>query len=222
MTLLSLQSELEKSSRKRLKVKINDNRSTMLSVKWGSDCTKVSLHRMFLDAPQNIMDELVCYIRRDSKIISPNVKAFIEDNILKLDYRHELDVRKLSSQGNVYNLRQIYNDLNRVYFNRKLDLHITWFGKIQQRNRSRITFGLYHNTLRLIKIHRMLDSPAYPEYVVAFVVYHEMVHHVCPPYIDEKGLNRVHTQEFKAREKCYRHYDLAQRWIKAHHNCFFD
>src|SRR5277367_2983041 len=113
MALLSLQEELESIAGKKLKVKINDNRSTMLSVKWEPDCTKVSLHRMFLDAPQNIMDELACYLRQESKIISPTVKAFIEDNLKKLDYSHTLNRGKLYQQGNVYNLQTIYNNINR-------------------------------------------------------------------------------------------------------------
>ena len=159
----------------------------MLSVKWEPDCTKVSLHRMFLLAPQNIMEELACYLRREINIISPSVKAFIEYNLQKLDYSNQLDLNKLKSQGNVYNLQHLYRELNREYFNEKLDLHITWFGKPTQRSRSRVTFGLYHDPLRLIKIHRRLDSPAFPDYVVSYVIYHEMLHHVCPSYVDERG-----------------------------------
>jgi hypothetical protein len=222
MTFLSFQRELEKSAGKKLKVKLNDNHSTMLSVKWEPDCTKVSLHRMFLEAPSNIIDDLACYLRQEKKIISPSVKAFIENNLQKLNYSHLLDLRKLNSQGNFYNLKQIYSDLNKTYFDNQLNLFITWFGKPNQRNRSRVTFGLYHDPLRLIKIHKMLDSPSFPDYFVSYVVYHEMVHHVCPAYIDEKGLHRVHSKEFKAREQLFHHYELAQSWIKDHKNYFFE
>jgi hypothetical protein len=218
----SLQRELEQTSKKKLKVKINDNRSTMLSVKWEPDCTKVSLHRMFLGAPQNIMEELACYLRRERKIISPSVKAFIENNLQKLDYSHQLDVNNLKSQGTFYNLRHLYHELNQEYFKGKLDLHITWFGKSAQRSRTRVTFGLYHDPLRLIKIHRLLDSPSFPDYVVSYVIYHEMLHHVCPSYVDEKGMNRVHSKEFKAKEQKYRHYGLAQSWIKEHRAFLFE
>lgn len=219
--MLSLQRELERNSGKKLKLKINDNRSTMLSVKWEPDCTLVSLHRMFLTAPENIMQELACYLRSQSKI-TPIVKAFIEDNIKKLDYSHTVDPEKLHIQGNVYNLQNIYNDLNHEYFQGKLNLHITWFGKNSQRNRSRVIFGLYHDPLRLIKIHRMMDSPAYPDYLISFVVYHEMLHHVSPSYVDDKGLKRVHSKEFKKLESQFRHFDLAQEWIRERHACFFD
>lgn len=221
MSLLSFQQELECSLGKKLKVKINDNRSTMLSVKWSPECTKVSLHRMFLEAPRNIMDDLACYLKRERKIISPGIKAFIEDNIKKLDYGHQVDPCKLCVQGNVYNLQKIYNDLNQHYFDGDLRLFITWFGKSTQRNRSRVTFGLYHDPLRLIKIHRLLDSPNFPDYVVAYVVFHEMVHHVCPAYVDKNGLNRIHSKEFKAMEQRFEHFDLAQKWIKKNQSNLF-
>ena len=153
MATFSFQEQLESGLDKPLRVKINDNRSTMLSVKWEPDCTKVSMHRMFLEAPHNIMDDLTCYLKQEKRLISPKIKAFIEDNIKKKEYGHSIDQQKLCIQGNIYNLQKIYDELNQRYFKNNLDLFITWFGKLAQRNRSRVTFGLYHEPQRLIKIH---------------------------------------------------------------------
>ena len=101
----------------------------------GTRLHKVSLHRMFLKAPQNVMNALACYLRREEKSIAPAIRAFIEDNLKNLDYSHQLDHTKLYSQGHVSNLKHIYDDLNREYFRSKLNLSITWFGKFTQRNR---------------------------------------------------------------------------------------
>jgi hypothetical protein len=221
MALTILQKKLESSSGLKLKLTINDNRSTMLSVKWEPDCTKVSLHRIFLQAPKNVMEALACYLRREDKIIAPSVKAFIEANLQKLDYSHLLDRKKLCSQGSVYNLQKIYNGLNEEYFQGKLNLLITWFGKPMQRNRSRVTFGLYYDPLRLIKINRLLDHPSFPDYLISYVIYHEMLHHVCPAYFDDKGQHHIHSKEFKEKEVKFRYYDLAQNWIKEHQTYFF-
>jgi hypothetical protein len=221
MAMTILEQNLDNRSGKKLKLKINDNRSTMLSVRWEPDCTKVSLHRIFLEAPQNVMQALACYIHQEDKSIAPTVKAFIEDNLKKLDYSHLLDRKKLYSQGNVYNLQQMYNDINREYFDEELNLYITWFGKPSVRNRSRVTFGLYHDPLKLIKIHRLLDSPSFPEFLVNYVIYHEMLHNVCPAYVDEKGVNRIHSKEFKKREMEFEHYEQAQVWIKEHQERLF-
>ncbi len=216
-----IQQRLESRSGLKLKLKINDNRSTMLSVKWEPDCTKVSLHRIFLGAPKNVMDALVCYLRREEETIAPTVKAFIEDNLKQLDYSCQIDSGKLFSQGNFYNLQQIFDELNKEYFDDKINLRITWFGKSVQRNRSRIIFGLYHHPLRLIKINRLLDSPSYPDYLVSYVVYHEMVHHICPAYFDTRGQHHIHNKEFKKKEARFKYYDLAQSWIKRNQANFF-
>lgn len=215
------QEELESSLGKKLKLKINDNRSTMLSVKWEADCTIVSMHRMFLEAPGNVIQAVASYLRQEHKVIDPTVKIFIEDGLKKIDYTHMVDRSKLTHQGNVYNLKDLYDEVNREYFADKLQLAITWYGKPGQRNRSRCTFGLYHDPLKLIKIHRLLDSPSFPKYLLTYVIYHEMLHSVCPPYIDENGLNRVHSREFKKEEEKFRYFNLAQKWIKENSNHLF-
>lgn len=217
----NLQEQLEDRVGTKLHLKINDNRSTMLSVKWEPDCTKVSLHRMFLEAPQNIMQALTCYLKGEHKILAPSIKAYIEDSLQKLDYSHELDLDKLHTAGQTYDLKAMYDAINQEYFDNSLNLHITWFGKTQNRNRTRITFGLYYDPLKLIKINRLLDQPRFPDYVVAYVIYHEMLHYVCPTYVDENGQKHIHSKIFKAREKKFKHFDLAEQWLKKHHHELF-
>ena len=221
MMTRSIKQQLEYRSGLKLQLKINDNRSTMLSVKWDPDCTKVSLHRIFLEAPKNVMEDLACYLRKRDKMLASTVKAYIEEQLPALDYSHQLDSSRLYFQGNVYNLQQIFNRLNVDYFRNQLSLSITWFGKAAQRSRSRVVFGLYHDPLKLIKIHRLLDTPSFPDYLVDYIVYHEMVHHVCPGYFDERGLHQIHSREFKERESKFRYYALAQEWIKENQAVFF-
>lgn len=219
---ITFQEQLENQLGGKLQLKINNNRSTMLSVKWEPDCTKVSLHQMFLKAPQNIMEELACYLRREHKSLAPNIKAYIEKNLQKLDYSYQLDLRKLHTQGQVYNLQQIYDELNDEYFNGELNLYITWFGKARRSSSSRITFGLFHDPLRLIKINRLLDNKRFPPYFVAYIIYHEMLHYVCPTYVDEKGLKHIHSKAFKEREKKFRYYKHAQQWIRNNQELLFN
>src|ERR1700679_3373334 len=115
-TTLTFQEQLESDAGIKLHLKINDNRSTMLSVKWEPDCTKVSLHRMFLKAPLNVMQALACYLKGEHKKIAPSIKAYIENSLQNLDYSHELDLSKLQTKGQVYDLEKIYCDLNHEYF----------------------------------------------------------------------------------------------------------
>lgn len=209
-----LKQHLEKNSRKKFEFKINNNRSTMLSVRWEPDRTFVSMHQMFLNAPQHVMEDLACYFKRENTALSSTIKEFIENGYKKLDYAHTVDRNKLQTEGETYDLQKIYEQLNDKYFDGKLNLSITWFGKRGQKNRTKINFGLYYDSLKLIKVNRIMDDSLFPEYVVRFVVYHEMLHHVCPSYYDERGIHRIHSKEFKALEKQFYHYKAAQVWIK--------
>jgi len=213
---------IEQMLGKKVRLKINDNRHTMLSVRWEPDQTKVSIHRMFLTAPQNVMDDLACYVRKKTPNPGPLVREYIEKNLPKFDYSHTLNHNQLHTRGHVFDLQKIYDDLNAEYFDSRIDLSITWFGSALKRSRSRVVFGLYHDPVKLIKIARFLDNPLYPDYLVQYVVYHEMLHNVCPSYYDERGLHKVHSKEFKEREKKFRHFALALEWIKKHQHALFE
>lgn len=216
------QQTLEVSSGKRLKVKINDNRSTMLSVRWEPDYTRVSLHRMFLQAPGNVMEALACYLKGEEKSLSPSIKQFIEENIRHVDYSRTLDRKRLFAQGKVYDLAQLFTELNEEYFDKRLQLLITWFIQPKAKVRSKVNLGLYQDTLRLIKINSILDSREVPRVVLKFVVYHEMLHAVSPPYVDEQGTNRIHSKEFKLLERRFKQYEEAKQWIRTHRGMLFE
>lgn len=218
---LNFQEKLENQTGIKLQLRINNNRSTMLSVKWSSKCTKVSLHRMFLNAPGNIMEALACYLTGKHKSLAPSIKAYIEDNLQKLDYSYKLDLKKLHTQGKIYDLQALYDQINDEYFEGRLKLHITWFGKASRSSSNRITFGLYHDPLRLIKINRLLDQKHVPEYFISYIIYHEILHYVCPTYVDERGVKQIHSKEFKEREKEFRYYHLAQKWIRDNQQHLF-
>lgn len=213
--------KLEYRYGKKLAVRVNDNRQTMLSVRWAPKLVKISMHRIFLKAPRTVMDDLGCYIRREHKVISSEIKTFIEKNRDHLDYSHLVDPKRMDSKGEVYDLKAIYAKLNRKFFKGSIDCAITWFGNVNMKNRSRISLGLYYDSLKLIKIHKLLDRKGVPPYVIEFVVFHEMLHAVCPAYIDEKGIYRVHNKEFKKIEESFYCYEEATNWIKQHQVKFF-
>lgn len=219
--MITFQEKLEHQIGRKLHLKINDNRSTMLSVKWEPKYTKVSLHWMFLKAPQNIMQALACYLKREHRTLPPSIKAYIEYQLQQLDYSHQLNPDLLQTEGRVYDLQGMYDKLNHQYFDSSLDLHITWFGERRRSPYKRVTFGLYHDPLRLIKINRLLDNDHFPPYFVSYVIYHEMLHYVCPSYVDEKGLKQIHNREFKEREREFRYFREAQQWIRENQHYLF-
>jgi hypothetical protein len=212
----NLSQTLETFSGMKLKLRINDNRTTMLSVRWEPECARVSLHRIFLEAPEDVMLSLACYLKQERKILGPTLKAFIEDKIRNVDYSHLLDEKKLSVKGQCYDLQELYDEVNATYFEGKLDLKITWFGCRSSKRRKSIALGLYYDALRLVKVHRLLDQEKFPRYVVAYVIYHEMLHHVCPSYYDSRGSHRIHHDEFRWRESQFKEHDQAEHWLKEH------
>jgi hypothetical protein len=215
------QKDLETKVGKPLQLKINDNRTSLLSVKWERSQTRVSLHRMFLDAPNDVIDELAFYLKKRQKGLTPTLKAFIEAGWQRLDYSHLLDQENLSAKGEVHDLGQIFAKINRTYFNNQVELLITWYGIRDKRNRRQMTFGLYYDAMRLIKINRFLDRSDVPGYVVQYVVYHEMLHHVYPAFVEDTGRTTIHSKEFKKREKEFHAYDLAKQWIEGHYDELF-
>lgn len=217
----TFQQQLESYAGKKLKLRINDNRSTMLSVRWNPNLTLVSLHRMFLEAPQNVMQELAGYLAKPNKGLSAAVKAFIENGTQRLDYSADLDATQLDTKGKVHDLQAIYREVNQRYFEGKLNLHITWAGPQRPRNRSRVGLGRYYHTLKLIRIHRVLDQAAVPHYVLAFIVFHEMLHQVHPPVVLETGRNQIHHKAFYHHEARFKDFKQAQDWLHQHRALFF-
>jgi len=213
--------ELQSLVGDKLRLKINDNRSTMVSVKWEPDATKVSLHRMFLSAPFDIRYALAKYLRGDDKSLDPAVKAYIEHAMPLMDYAKRLDVSLLETSGCVYDLKDIFCSINKEYFDSKLSLHITWFGNPLPTSTRKCSLGLFQSPCKLIKIHRLLDHAHIPQYVVDFVVYHEMLHAVCPIKIDERGFAKIHSDEFRMKEVEFRQYEQAQQWLKVNQDNFF-
>lgn len=204
---------------------VNDNRSTMLSVlDRGRGWARLSLHRMFLDAPEKVISAIAHYVRGTAAVVPEEeflLRGYIQSNLSRFNYTSELKRRVLVSQGAVYDLRALYEGLNREYFQSRLDLQITWFGYQKKARGHRVTFGQYYDHLKLIKIHRMLDDRFYPEYFVRFVIYHEMLHEVVPGYMDERGVYRIHGENFKCEERAFKEYEQAIAWEKRHKMHFF-
>ncbi|MDN3505654.1 MAG: hypothetical protein P0S96_00280 [Simkaniaceae bacterium] len=122
--------------------------------------------------------------------------------------------------GQVYNLQEIYNEVNEKYFDAKLSLRISWFGRGETVPKTRITFGSYNPNFKLIKVNRLLDKEHIPEYFVRFIVYHEMLHDAVPPKRKKRGTHHIHHKEFKAKEREFPEFSevnaFIQKWKKEH------
>jgi hypothetical protein len=128
---------------------------------------------------------------------------------------------QLQPFGGHYDLQTIFNELNACYFNNQLDLKITWFGSAQRKARRHRKLGLYCFRSKVVKIHRLLDQPHFPPYFISYVVYHEMLHSVCPPVKAKRGRYRIHHSDFLKKEKEFAQYEVAKRWEEENKKLFF-
>lgn len=119
-----------------------------------------------------------------------------------------------------YNLEEIYQDLNKKYFLQKVKVPIVWFQNTPKKAEVSRTLGYYDEDENIIKIHRLLDSPTFPPFYLRYVIYHEMLHTVCRPYI-RSGRYITHHKKFRIKEKEFQEYALAIEWEKKNIHTFF-
>ena len=217
-SLDSLQTRLKRLLNMDVELVVNENRCTMLNLlEKERSFARLSVHKMFLEAPDPVIAAIAHYVKGTRKNLGERnlvLREFIQGHLHSYDYTHLVNPQKLVQQGKVYHLKHLFDALNQKYFEGKLGLSLTWFGAPMQKRRRRITFGQYFSGLRLIKMHRMLDDPFFPEFFVSFILYHEMLHSVVPGSKDTRGRFCIHGRAFKERERAFEDYQKAIEWEK--------
>ena len=211
---LALQEMLQALTRMQIDLTINDNRSTMISIlERKRKYARVSIHRMFLNASNTVILALAdLLINKRSREHNKTIRKFIDQSSPEYDSKQKLDKNKLLMQGDFFDLKELYQKVNSEYFHSKLELSITWFGKKKRMPKTQISYGLYHQSLRLIKINRLLDQIVTPSYFIEYIIYHEMLHDIYRPETNSRGYRRIHTQKFREKEKEFMHYNQAKNW----------
>ncbi len=83
------------------------------------------------------------------------------------------------------------------------------------KTRSRRRFGHHDADHGAIVISKTLDDPDVPEFVLDYVVYHELLHIVIPPRLGSTGKRIVHPKEFKQAERRFKRWQEAEAWLTA-------
>lgn len=119
--------------------------------------------------------------------------------------------------GRTADLREVRDRLDRQYFGGALAVDITWGRASHGRRRSSggtIHLGTYDFETRTVRIHRALDHPDTPRYVLEAVVFHELLHAAMPPVV-VGGRRRLHPPELRERERRFPQHEKAERWLAA-------
>ncbi|MBT8492761.1 MAG: hypothetical protein KJO07_06845, partial [Deltaproteobacteria bacterium] len=196
-----------------LEVVLTDNRYTMISVRREREqgCLyRVRLHHMFADASPAVTQALAKYIAHNDSNASRCLGEFIDFHQHRVrTARSRSHQIKLTTAGAHHDLQDIFDDINRRYFDGTIEARITWGQRsYKKRRRNSIKMGSYSVEDKLIRIHRSLDRAFVPRFFVEWIVYHEMLHQVHDaPIIN--GRRRFHTKEFLADEAAFARYDEA-------------
>src|SRR5947208_4666517 len=106
------------------------------------------------------------------------------------------------AQGRVYDLNAIFDKLNSHFFHGLLARPQMAWSSERARNR----LGHYDPAHNAIVISRIFDDRRVPQFVVEYIVYHEMLHLKHP--VKLRGSRRcVHPPEFQAEEKLFAQFE---------------
>lgn len=112
-------------------------------------------------------------------------------------------------RGRWQDLAVNFDRLNAMYFEGGLERpRLAWSA-----TRSRRILGRYDATHNTISISLLFDSPRIPDFVLDYVLYHEMLHVRHPSRAANCRLIS-HTPEFRAEERRFKDYEKATEWIR--------
>jgi hypothetical protein len=115
-----------------------------------------------------------------------------------------------SPHGEVYDLDEVFESLNRQFFYGLLARpQMTW-----SRSHARNSLAHYDPAHNAIVVSLVFDQPRVPRCAIEYIVYHEMLHLKHP--VKLRGSRRcVHGPEFQAEEKLFPQLEEAKRFLKS-------
>jgi hypothetical protein len=224
---------------------LTDNRTILVSGRPAEpEGWSVRLHWSFALAPEEVVRSVAAVVagprrgaarRRARQSVRNWISHFREatgPGPAPEQWQAVLDARRRdaatgSPAGHVHDLEAILHEVNREYFDGRLDVEVAWSRagrsraagrRVRRRvrgrpRRSTIKLGSWSEEDRLVRIHPALDHPSVPRYVVASVVHHELLHAALGSEV-RNGRRHHHTPEFRRREREFAEHERARRWIE--------
>ena len=189
------------------------------SIRWCRHRAVVRMSDLLADAEPLVMEALVeillarlfgrhasreareCYV---AWTMSPAVRSRVDDTRRARGRKY-----LLHAQGCYFDLQSIFDQLNQRFFQGQLAVaRIGW-----SPTRSRTLLGHHDPSHRTITISRRFDSASVPQYLVDYLVYHEMLHIKYPT--ERNGHRRVvHSRAFREAERKFPLYEEACKQLK--------
>ena len=175
---------------------------------------------LLTDAPEEVLHSLALILL--AKIYRRSVddryhslyRAFILDSEMQQRARTAHTARGRGprpavAKGRWQNLELNFDRVNAEYFGGKLERpRLAW-----STTRSRRILGRYDATHHTVFISLLFDSPMVPDFVLDYILYHELLHIRHPSRAtDCRFIN--HTPEFRTDERKFKSYKKAAEWIR--------
>ena len=115
-----------------------------------------------------------------------------------------------SARGHVYDLDEIFDELNQRFFQGLLGRPVlTWSAQ-----RARRLLGHYDAAHNTIVVSRVFDTAQTPRFAIEYLLYHEMLH-LKHPVLVRGGRRCVHSREFQQDEKRFPDLDKVKEFLKT-------
>lgn len=176
---------------------------------------QVELNECFIVAPDDVLAAAI----RASVIPKATrdraaVKAFsltedAQEVMLALELAGEPAAGAQRTRGRHYDLATVFDRVNRRYFrSAHTRPRLLW----SQRHSGR-TLGHYQPSADTVMLSVSLDDPGVPDYVVEFVMFHELLHRQLGAQV-VNGRVQAHTAAFRAAECRYPAFERTQKWLR--------
>jgi Protein of unknown function DUF45 len=192
--------------------------SLVLTIRRREECVYVRLSDLLKRAPLEVLEGaaalLLCkvYRRKAPKPLVHRYLAYARSERVRgrVDRMRRRRVRRAvtPAQGRHHDLATLFERLNLQYFEGKLQRpHIGWSTRSWRRQ-----FGCYDPGPNQMVLNRRMDRPGVPQFVVEYVLYHEMLHVKHPT--KRSGCSLVsHSREFRTEEKRFAHFTVARKFL---------
>lgn len=198
-----------------------ENHSTMISFRRTRGCYHIRLHQMFRHADTPLLRHLLNYLTSKKKTAASAIDRFIAEHRQEIDRTKTRRRVSLVSAGKHFDLQAVLQRVAERYFGGVTEVRIGW-GPAPRLIRRRRPHGAVSRALatysfedKLIRVSPVLDAENVPDYVIDWIVYHELLHHVLP--VMKSGTkNLYHSPRFRSLERGFEHYEKARAWEEQH------
>lgn len=167
----------------------------------------------FIVAPEPVLESLACagLGLDDAERARMRVKQFAASEpfaeLQAMLYR-ALSSPTQAARGQAHDLHAAFVRVNTAYFSGRVARPSLAWG----RTRTLRKLGHYDQVRDTVVVSPVLDDRAVPEYVIDFVIYHELLHKELGVAL-VNGRRNAHTPAFRAAERAFTHYHEARTFI---------